>query len=175
MKSMEKTLVSSGPSPISAGTAKDRRVAEAVLALATPVCQAEGAELIQVVFRRENAGRVLRLFIDKPGGVTLEDCAAVSRQVDDLLEVSLDDIGPYSLEVSSPGAERPLVRPEDFDRFKDCRARITMARPVEGRKTFTGILLGLADGRLRLRVDNRTVDLPYGEIARAQLAVPPPA
>ncbi|MBI9081966.1 MAG: ribosome maturation factor RimP [Desulfobacterales bacterium] len=134
---------------------------------------AEGMELIQVAYQRESAGRVLRLYIDKPGGVTLKDCADISRQVADLLDVSLDDVGPYGLEVSSPGVERPLVRVSDFERFKDRRARIQMDSPIDGRKAFTGILLGMTEDRVHLCVDNRTVALPYDGIAKAHLVAEP--
>ena len=161
--------IDGGPPVAVAGTAKDRQIAQRVFDLVVPVCTTEGMELIQVAYQRESSGRVLRLYIDKPGGVTLEDCAGISRQVDDLLEVNLDDMGPYGLEVSSPGVERPLVRVGDFEKFKDRRARIQMASPMDGRKAFTGILLGMTEGRVLLHVDNRTVSLPYNGIAKAHL------
>lgn len=171
MKSKEISTksASGGPKAAVGGTAKERQIAQRVFDLAVPVCMANGMALIQVVYQRESVGRVLRLYIDKPGGVCLKDCADISRQVADLLDVSLDDVGPYGLEVSSPGVERPLVRVSDFERFRDRRARIQMASSIDGRKAFTGILLGMIEDQVHLRVDNRTVVLPYDGIARAHL------
>jgi ribosome maturation factor RimP len=171
LKEKQRDAPGSGPSAALGGSQKDRDVALEVIRLVSPVCTAEGLELIQVQYRRESAGRVLRLYIDKPGGIALADCADLSRQVGDLLEVSLETLGPHSLEVSSPGVERPLVKPEDFDRFKGNRAQVHLERPMDGRKKFTGTLLGMTDGAVRLMVDNREVVLPYGAIARARLAV----
>jgi ribosome maturation factor RimP len=94
--------------------------------LAEPICRDEGLELVYVQYRRESNGRVLRLFIDKTGGVSLDDCTRVSRQLNDILDVNLEDIGPYHLEVSSPGADRPSA-----NRKTSSASRGT--RPVSGR------------------------------------------
>ena len=76
-------------------------------ALAEPLCESEGLELIQVEYQRESAGRILRLYIDKPGGINLDDCVGVSRQMGDILDVHLQELGPYNLEVTSPGSGAP--------------------------------------------------------------------
>ena len=78
--------------------------------LAQRLCEAEGMELVHVEFQREAGGRVLRLYIDQPGGVTLNDCVNISRQMGDLLDVNIENMGPYNLEVSSPGTDRPLSK-----------------------------------------------------------------
>ena len=97
----------------------------AVEGMALPVCAAEGLELVHVEYLREADGRKLRLYIDKPGGIGLDDCVRVTRHLSDLLDVELEEnYGPYNLEVSSPGPDRPLVKPADFERFKGNTAKI---------------------------------------------------
>ena len=101
-----------------AARANEQKIVKQVWALAEPLCESEGLELIQVEYQRESNGRILRLYVDKPDGIIIDDCIAVSRQMGDILDVHLEDVGPYSLEVSSPGAERPLARKRDFAKFK---------------------------------------------------------
>jgi ribosome maturation factor RimP len=148
---------------------RSERIARQVFAIAEPLCESEGIELVFVEFHSESTGRVLRLFVDKPGGITLEDCAAVSRQLTDILDVSLEDVGPYSLEVSSPGPERPIGKVDDFNRFKGKKIKVQTSRPIDGRKNFTGILAGFLDGRVNLTIDKLTVTIPHTSIKRARL------
>ncbi len=133
------------------------------------LCEAEGMELVHVEYQREATGWVLRIYIDQPGGVTLEDCARISRQLGDFLDIGLENIGPYHFEVSSPGSDRPLGKEQDYERFKGNNTRIRTSRPLDGQKNFTGILLGLTDGIVTLLVGEKTVAIPYGEILRARL------
>ncbi|MCJ8501149.1 ribosome maturation factor RimP [Desulfatitalea alkaliphila] len=140
--------------------------------LAEPLCRAEGMELVHVAFQREPGGRTLRLYLDKPGGVTLGDCATVSRQLSDLLDVGLALEGAYRLEVSSPGEQRPLGRLSDFERFQGCRARVRIARPINGRKNFTGTLQGVRGPAIQMVVDNQVVDIVFAEIVKAHLIQP---
>ncbi len=144
-------------------------VARQVFSIAGPLCEAEGIELVFVEFHSEAAGRVLRIYIDKPGGITLDDCAAVSRQLTDVLDVSLEDMGAYNLEVSSPGPDRPLGRVEDFERFKGKKIKVQTSRPLDGRKNFTGILAGYTNGQVTLTIDEETVSIPHTAIKRARL------
>ncbi|MCP4111224.1 MAG: ribosome maturation factor RimP [Desulfobacteraceae bacterium] len=155
-------------------------------------------ELVHVEYQRETGGRVLRIYIDGPGGVTLDDCVGISRQLSDLLDVSLEDSDaeenePYSLEVSSPGTERPLGKESDFERFKGSIAKIKTA-PSDGtgnsrpqkQKTYKGVLLGISEtpqisGQVseqnsqspeifvNLLVNEETVSIPFREITRARL------
>lgn len=156
--------------------AKDRKVPELVAQLVQPLVEAEGLELVFVEYQRESNGKVLRLYIDKPGGVTLEDCTVVSRQAGDLLDVYLPDVGPYSLEISSPGQNRPLGKPEDYDRFQGRKVKIKM-KPVDDQKAFQqkgmkslqGILLGISDDIVKVSIDEQTVTVPYERIHRAHL------
>ncbi len=127
-------------------------------------------ELVYTEYLRDRGGRVLRLYIDRPGGVTLDDCARISRQVSDWLDVSMDDIGPYNLEVSSPGPERPLGRIADFKRFRGRKAKISISPPRQGRKNFTGFLLGVSEGRVSLQTAEGVVEIPMAEIRKARLA-----
>lgn len=138
---------------------------------AEPLCADAGYDLVHCEFQREPAGATLRLYIDKPGGVSLEDCVQISRHVGDLLDAVLDEgIGPYHLEVSSPGADRPLSRPVDFQRFAGHPVRVKVARPIGGRKNFTGRLKGMIDGRVALELEDTTVTLALEDIVRARLA-----
>ena len=137
--------------------------------LAEALCHAEGVELVDLQYRRERGGRTLRLFIDKPGGVTLEDCASVSRELGDVLDVHLPELGPYHLEVSSPGPNRPLAREEDFERFRGRRAKITIRQAVDGQKNFSGVLEGLAGRTVRMNTGRNTVAIPVDAISKAHL------
>ena len=142
---------------------------ETARSLGTSLCETEGMELVHVEFQREPAGRVLRLYIDKPGGVTLDDCVAVSRQMGDLLDINLDVDVPYRLEVSSPGERRPLGRREDFARFAGRRVEIRIRRPVGNRRKFKGKLLGMDGDAVSILVEGNPVAIPFGEIRRARL------
>ena len=145
-------------------------IAMQVKSLAEPLCDSEGLELVHVEFQREAAGRILRLYLDKPGGISLDDCAGVSRQMGDLLDVNLADIGPYSLEVTSPGPERPLAKQEDFEKFKGSRAKIKTNHPLNGQKNFTGVLLGISGEQVNLQIGEQIVAIPFNNISRARLA-----
>ena len=140
-----------------------------VEALAMPLCESEGMELVHVEYQREPNGVILRVYIDKPGGVKISDCVNISRELSDLLEVHLEIAGVYNLEVSSPGTDRPLSKPRDYDRFKGQLARIKTRQAIDGQKNFTGVLAGLTDGRIAIVCGQKTVIIPYEEISRAKL------
>lgn len=138
-----------------------------------PVVTGMGYELVDV--QASNGGRLLRLFIDKPGGVGLEDCAAVSRQLSRVFEV--EGIDYERLEVSSPGLDRPLRKGADFARFAGQKAEVRMRAPdASGRKRFVGVLRGAEGGRVRIELeaqgqelDGQTVALELEGIERARL------
>ncbi|MEZ4528343.1 MAG: ribosome maturation factor RimP [Desulfobacterales bacterium] len=156
--------------PDAASPEKDRKIADRIRALAEPLCEAGGIELVHVEYQREPRGRILRLYIDKPGGVMLDDCADVSQQVGDLLDAGFEDIGPYHLEVSSPGQDRPLGKLSDFEKYRGQRAKISTSRPVAGKKKIQGILNGVSDGEMiALQIGDSTVLIPFQEIVRARL------
>jgi ribosome maturation factor RimP len=138
-------------------------------ALAEPLCESEGFELVHLEYQREPAGWVMRLYIDRRGGITLDDCVNVSRQINDLLDVQLEDIGPYHLEVTSPGPQRPLAKKQDFEKFKGNLARIKTVRSINGKKNFKGVLMGISGEQLKLLVGEETVTLSFEDISRARL------
>jgi len=148
---------------------RQQMVLASVSRLAEPLCQSEGLELVHVEYQREPGGVTLRIYLDKPGGVTLDDCVDVSRQLEDLLDVHAGDLPPYRLEVSSPGVDRPVGRLDDFQRFAGQRARIRVATPVDGRKNFSGVLDGVVEGKIQLKMDDGIVHLDFSDILRARL------
>jgi ribosome maturation factor RimP len=115
-------------------------VAERVWEIAEPLVTHEGLEMVDVEFRRESRGMVLRLYLDREGGASLDDLTRVSRQLGDLLDVHAAVPGSYTLEVSSPGINRRLRRPEHFRRYLGKRVRVRTAGPVAGRRGFVGTL-----------------------------------
>ena len=146
------------------------KVAGLVRSLAEPLCASEGLELVHVEYQREANGRILRLYIDKPDGIKLDDCVGVSRQMGDILDVNLEDIGPFSLEVTSPGPQRPLVKHEDFEKFKGNRVKIKLSRPLNEQKNFTGILTGISGEQVNLQLGEEAIVIPYQDISKARLA-----
>jgi ribosome maturation factor RimP len=124
-----------------------------VRGVAERVAASSGLEIVEVELRGSGGNRMLRIFIDKPGGVTHEDCANLSREVGTILDV--EDIvpgGQYLLEVSSPGLDRKLTSPADFSRFAGSRIKLTTRQPVNGNRHFEGKLEKFEDGRLTLDV-----------------------
>jgi ribosome maturation factor RimP len=131
-----------------------------------PAVSGLGYELVDV--QASNGGRLVRLFIDKPGGITVEDCAAVSRHLTRVLAV--EGIEYERLEVSSPGLDRPLRKAGDFERFAGKRAEVRMRTPdAVGRRKFVGVLRGAAAGRVNLELDGRLVALALEDMERAKL------
>lgn len=150
-------------------------VAEQIKMVAQPLLDSLGLELVELDYRKEGQGMVLRLFIDKPGGIMLEDCAAVSRELSELLDIEDVIDANYNLEVSSPGLNRPLTKPADYARYA---GRLVKIRTFEmladdagnKRKTFLGELVGLADGVVTLKlVEGQSAAVPLDKIAKANL------
>lgn len=147
------------------------RIIKQLETLVKPILLSKELELVDITYRHERGRWILSLFIDKEGGVTIEDCVAISREFGDLLDVKDIMPGPYSLEVSSPGLDRPLKRAEDFNRFKERKVCIKTGAPVEGRKHFKGILLGYQDGIVHLQEETTIYSIPYTSIAKANLMI----
>lgn len=148
---------------------RQRAFVDTVTRLADPLCSAEGLELVHVEYQREPGGVTLRLYLDKPGGVTMDDCIDISRQLEDILDVHALDLPPYRLEVSSPGVDRPVGKLEDFERFQGQRAKIRTATAVNGRKNFTGVLDGVVGETVNLRADEVQVSIDFNDILKARL------
>lgn len=147
-------------------------VIERVHVLTLPVAESLGMELVDVVFRREGRGWVLRIYLDKAGGITLDNCQEASEQLSDLLDIENLIEHPYTLEVSSPGLDRVLKSPQDFLRFAGRLARIETAVPIDGQRRFHGRLEGYRDGMVVLRqVRGPAVLIPLEAIAKARLEV----
>ncbi len=147
------------------------KIVETIEAFAEPLLEEMGMELVEIQFRRESHGWVLRFFIDKEDGVTIDDCAGVSREVSAYLEVEDLIDHAYHLEVSSPGAERPLKTKNDFVRFVRNKARIKMREPIGEQKVFVGIIQGLDGDAVLLEQDGRTVALDFEKISKARLSL----
>ncbi len=150
-------------------------VAERARKLLEPVLVRDGFELVEVEWLREGGGWVLRIYVDKPAGIGIDDCQAASRTVETILDVE-DFIEPaYSLEVSSPGLDRPLRKPSDFERFAGQRARVKAYGPMESapglppRKQWSGTLRGFRDGAVEIEVDGKLHRIPADRIAKANL------
>ena len=135
-----------------------------------PVVESMGYELVGVEFIGGGGHATLRIYIDREGGVNVDDCAAISHQVSGILDVEEPINQAYDLEVSSPGIERPMFKLDDFDRFAGKTARIKLAAGLLGRRNFKGELQGVVDSNLiAIKVDGEVYDLPYADIAKANL------
>jgi len=133
--------------------------------LVLPITEKNNVELVDVEYIKENGNFYLRVYIDKDGGITIDDCVAVSEE----LSVKLDEYDPikesYSLEVSSSGLERHLKTEKDFERCKNEEVEIKLFKPVEGKKIFTGKLNGLCENKIKITMqDNRTMEFNKEEI-----------
>ena len=148
-------------------------MAERVRRLIEPIISREGYELVEVEWVREGPAWVLRIFVDRPGGVTIDHCQELSRTLEPILDVEDLLTTSYNLEVSSPGLDRPLRKPADFDRFAGQRAHVKAFGPVESpsgpRKNWTGVLKGFKDGAVEIEVDGVLHRVPHEKIAKAHL------
>ena len=145
------------------------RIIKQAEVLVKPLLLSESLELVDITYRHERGRWILSIFIDKEGGVTIDDCVAISRKFGALLDVKDMMPGPYSLEVSSPGLDRPLKRIEDFDRFKKHKVCIKTGSPVEGKRHFRGILLGYEDGIVHMQGEVTVYRIPFASIVKARL------
>jgi len=142
-----------------------------VSALAAHVLADQNMELIDLEYRREGRGWVLRLFIDKEGGITLDDCARASQEIGTVLDVE-DFIGtPYSLEISSPGLNRPLKNEKDFIKYRDYLIKVKTFDPIDNRRNFKGKLREISDGRIEMEIDGGVVTIPLANVAKANLEI----
>lgn len=135
------------------------------------VAHSEGMEVVEVEWKI-GRDRFLRVFIDKPEGISHKDCETVSQQLSVILDVEDLVPGPhYTLEISSPGLDRKLLKPADYERFVGRLAKITLSDPVEEKKYFEGRLAGYGDGIVKMQLKDRVVELPYAGIRKANLVV----
>lgn len=152
-------------------------VVETVTELVTPILDERHFELVDAEFVKEGKSWYLRIYIDKPGGINIEECALVS----DLLGEKLDDCDPdpipqaYFLEVSSPGAERPLKKERDYERALNSYIHLSLYQPLEGNKVYEGTMVDLKPDELTLeymdKTRQKTIVIPRKQIAQARLAI----
>jgi len=138
--------------------------------VAEPLCLAEGFELVHVERLSDRGGMLVRVYLDKPNGITIDDCVHMTRQLGDLIDVHLEDIDSYRLEISSPGSKRPLKKAADFERFKGRKVKIETFEPIEERQKFTGILNGVQNGRVEVVVNKKTIAFQFEQISKSRLA-----
>jgi ribosome maturation factor RimP len=150
---------------------KFEKLLQEVREVVEPILQSQGYELVDLEYQRESRGWVLRIYLDREGGITLDDCTGVSHEVGAVLEVK--DVIPnsYVLEVSSPGLTRPLKKPEDFNRFRNQLVKIKLYQPLNGRRNFKGTVLGLEGETVRVEVEGQVFDIPFPSIAKANLEI----
>lgn len=138
--------------------------------LLEPAVTALGCELVGIEYRASGKHSLLRVYIDKPAGVTVDDCSAVSYQVSGLLDVEDPVPGHYTLEVSSPGLDRPLFEARDFERFSGHEVKLRMRFPVDGQRNFKGLLQGLHEQQVVIeQQDGTRVSLPLDQVEQARL------
>ncbi|OIK13939.1 ribosome maturation factor RimP [Bacillus sp. MUM 116] len=151
------------------------KVIEIVEKLAEPILQELGLELVEIEYVKEGKSWFLRVYIDKEKGVDIEDCGVMSER----LSEKLDELDPiphnYFLEVSSPGAERPLKKSRDFEKAIGKNVFIKTYEPIDGEKSFEGVLQGF-DGQtviieVKIKTRKKTIEIPYEKVANARLAV----
>ena len=142
---------------------------ESVVALVEPIITGEDMELVDLQFRRENRGWVLRILLDKEGGVKVADCTEISRQVSTLLDVKALIDYSYVLEVSSPGLNRPLKKEVDFERFKGKKVFIELDRSIDGQGKFSGKLLGIDGGIITIMTEKGNIQVSFSWIKKAML------
>ena len=137
--------------------------------LVATLTQTEGIEIVDIELRHESSrnGRVLRLYLDKEGGPTMNDLSRVSREVSDLLDTHDVVDGAYTLEVSSPGINRPLKRPEHFARFVGKKVRVRTREVVNGRRSFLGQLLEVSADKISLNQDGTRCEIPFALIEKS--------
>lgn len=144
-------------------------VAERVWQVAAPLVMDEGLEVVEVEYRRESRGWVLRLFVDREGGVSLDDLTRISRQLGDVLDANDVVPGSYTLEMSSPGINRRLRRPEHFSRFIGEKVRVKLTSPQNGRRVFVGTLESVEESGIRVADQIGSYFLAFADIAQANL------
>lgn len=147
------------------------KIEELVEQIALPITEEQKCELVDVEYKKEGSHWYLRIYIDKPGGVTIDDCQAVSERISDILDEKDPIPHSYFLEVSSPGLDRILKKDSDFVKYKGSKVDVSLYKPRDGKKKFTGELIGLEDNQLFIRDNNQILSFPRSDVAVVRLAV----
>jgi len=144
-------------------------IADRIVTIVEPILLNDGLELVGVEYRREPHGLVLRFYIDKEGGVTVDDCTRVSREVGRMLDIEDLVQASYQLEVSSPGLTRPLKTEKDFKKYQNHLIRLKTIEPIEKRRQFKGRLLRMQEEGIEIETDGEVFRIPLASIAKANL------
>ena len=147
------------------------KVTELVAQFAQPIVEEKGCKLWDVEYVREGSERFLRVYIDKEGGVNIDDCEAVARAIDPILDEKDPIAESYTFEVSSAGLERPLKRASDFEQFMGSAVLVKLYRPRNGLKETPGILRGYEDGKVTVEAGKETITFEKSEVALVRLRV----
>lgn len=148
-----------------------QRVEKIAERLVEPIIDSLQCELVDIEYKKEGSQWYLRIYIDKTGGVTIDDCQAVSEQVSKLLDEKDPIPHSYILEVSSPGLDRVLKKDSDFKRFKGSLIDVSLYKSIEGRKKYRGVLIDFTDEFLTVEAKEKTIDFKRSDIAMVRLAV----
>ncbi len=148
-----------------------KAITSAVEKLVQSWIESSGFELVDIEYMKEGGSWYLRVIVDKPGGIDIEDCSRISEYVSAQLDEADPIADPYFLEVTSPGAERPLKKPEDFNNALNCNVYVTTYEPVNGHKEFEGILEAYDEEQLVIRSGKLQHVIPVDKLAGARLAV----
>ena len=151
----------------------DKEIVDRARAIAEPIVSDEGMELVDVEYRRESKGWVLRLYLDKDGGVTLDDCTRISQEVGRSLDVEDFIQIPYTLEVSSPGLTRPLKTEKDFMKYRNSLIKVKTLDPIQNRRQFKGRLLGVSANQIEMEAEGGIFQIPLSNVVKANLEVEP--
>jgi ribosome maturation factor RimP len=149
----------------------DKEIVDRVSAMVVPILLSEGMELVDIEYRRESKGWVLRLYLDKEGGVTLDDCTRISQEVGRGLDVEDFIQTPYTLEVSSPGLTRSLKTEKDFMKYRYRLIKVKTIDPIGNRRQFKGRLVEVSGNRIDLEVDGEVFQIPLSNVAKANLEI----
>lgn len=148
-----------------------KKVEDVVQEFTLPILDKLGYELVDIEYKKEGSNWYLRIYIDKPEGITIDDCQQASEKISD----KLDEVDPiphnYFLEVSSPGLDRPLKKDKDFERYKGYKVDIKLYKPINGTKDLTGELVGLENGNILIRANEDVISFKRDEVASVRLAV----
>lgn len=145
------------------------QIEQELMELLEPAVAAMGCELIGIIYRGSPKNALLRLYIDKPGGVDLDDCTRVSHHVSGVLDVEDPIRTSYTLEVSSPGLDRPIFKPSDYNRFAGERVRLRLQPPLDGRRRLAGVLRGLRGDMVVVEENGIEINVPLSQIDKANL------
>lgn len=137
--------------------------------ICSPVLDQLGFQLIEWEYANEQGRWIVRLYIDREGGVNIDDCERASHALEDLIDVELDLKQGYSLEVSSPGIDRPLRRPEDFSKFKGSTIKLSTSRPLNGRSNYRGVIEDVSNDAVDMVVDGMRYHIPFEALKKAKL------